>query len=116
MNEPLDLARIFLGKADEDQSVVFGILDELLPADSIFGFHAQQVAEKLLKAALAVRGIAFRRTHQIRELMDLAAENGIGLPPSRILGRGPHRGAPRAREDPPGDPALVAGPPTPQNR
>jgi HEPN domain-containing protein len=34
---------------------------------SIIGFHAQQCVEKALKAALAVKGITFPRTHNLDE-------------------------------------------------
>jgi HEPN domain-containing protein len=38
-------------------------------------FHAQQCMEKYLKALLVLRGIAFAKTHHIRLLMDLLADN-----------------------------------------
>ena len=34
-------------------------------------FHAQQAAEKAIKAVLVSKGIAFPRTHNIRTLLDL---------------------------------------------
>jgi HEPN domain-containing protein len=34
-------------------------------------FHAQQAAEKMLKALLVVRGIPFHKTHQLTYLLDL---------------------------------------------
>jgi HEPN domain-containing protein len=40
------------------------------PTDTVC-FHAQQVAEKYLKALLAVHDIAFPRTHNIRKLAEL---------------------------------------------
>ncbi len=48
-------------------------------SDGVFGFHCQQAAEKLLKAALASSGIRYRRTHDIAELMDLALDHGLRL-------------------------------------
>ena len=71
----------YLKKADEDAEVVFRVPDEVLAADSVFGFHAQQAVEKLLKAVLAARAVAFRRTHQIRELMVVLDDAGIPIPP-----------------------------------
>jgi len=41
--------------------------------DPMVGFHAQQAVEKSLKAVLARAGVAFRRTHDIAELLDLMA-------------------------------------------
>ena len=40
------------------------------PTDTVC-FHAQQVAEKYLKALLTLRGVPFPKTHNIRELMQL---------------------------------------------
>jgi HEPN domain-containing protein len=40
-------------------------------SDEIFGFHAQQSAEKMLKAWLACEGVTYPRTH---DLMDLIHE------------------------------------------
>ena len=43
-------------------------------------FHAQQAAEKTLKAVLIFLEIDFPRTHNIRTLLDLLPE-GVGVPP-----------------------------------
>ena len=43
-------------------------------------FHAQQAAEKALKAVLVAKGIPFPKTHNIRTLLDLLPQ-GITLPP-----------------------------------
>lgn len=43
-------------------------------------FHAQQAAEKALKAVLVAKGIPFPKTHNIRTLLDLLPQ-GIILPP-----------------------------------
>lgn len=71
---------LLLAKASQDEYV----LDKLLPDPDapleIFGFHAQQAAEKLLKAVLALRGIAYPRTHRLAELIDLARARGLDLP------------------------------------
>ena len=42
-------------------------------------FHAQQAAEKALKAVLIFRSVPFLRTHNIRILMDLLPE-GLNFP------------------------------------
>ena len=42
-------------------------------------FHAQQAAEKALKAILVFRAIPFSKTHNIRTLMDLLPE-GLNFP------------------------------------
>jgi HEPN domain-containing protein len=80
MSTPRDLALLFLRKAREDESIVLDLPPNAFVPEPIFGFHAQQVAEKLLKAALSIRAIPFRRTHQLRELMDALTDGGTPLP------------------------------------
>jgi len=43
-------------------------------------FHAQQAAEKAIKAVLLCRGIRFPLTHDIEELLEIAENAGIMLP------------------------------------
>jgi hypothetical protein len=77
---PPDLAAVLLLKADQDLYV----LDKLaVAADApigVFGFHAQQATEKLIKAVLTRRNIAYTRTHRLGELVDLAADHGVRFP------------------------------------
>ncbi|MBL8541958.1 MAG: HEPN domain-containing protein [Betaproteobacteria bacterium] len=49
--------------------------------DGVVGFHFQQCVEKALKAVLAHEGVAFRRTHDIAELLDLMADRRLNSPP-----------------------------------
>ncbi len=49
-------------------------------AASILGFHAQQAAEKMLKAALAASGVEFPFTHRLADLLDLLSDGGVSLP------------------------------------
>lgn len=49
--------------------------------DAAIGFHAHQCVEKALKAVLARAGVAFWRTHDIGELLDLLWDAGGALPP-----------------------------------
>ena len=49
-------------------------------ADAIVGFHAQQAAEKLIKAVLAARGVTFVKSHALGYLIGLVEENDIGAP------------------------------------
>jgi len=44
-------------------------------------FHAQQAAEKALKGALLNRRIEFPLTHDIEELLELAEQGGLRVPP-----------------------------------
>lgn len=72
---------LLLSKASEDEYVLDKLLGDENAPDSVFGFHAQQATEKLLKAALAHAGIEYPFTHRLVELIDLAKDSGIDLPP-----------------------------------
>lgn len=48
--------------------------------DDVVGFHAQQAVEKVLKVALVLADIDFPRSHDLRELADIAADNSIAVP------------------------------------
>lgn len=45
------------------------------------GFHAQQSIEKALKAVLSSSSVAFRRTHDLAELLDLITDHRLPSPP-----------------------------------
>lgn len=44
-------------------------------------FHAQQAAEKALKAVLLHDQITFPLIHDIEELLEIAIQNGLSMPP-----------------------------------
>ena len=48
--------------------------------DDTLGFHAQQAAEKLLKAALESRKAYYPRTHNLGVLIELLSGIGVELP------------------------------------
>ena len=75
-----DEARRLLAKAAEDEYVLDRLLGDAAAPDSMVGFHAQQAAEKLLKAALFLAGAVPPRTHNLTELIDLAGDHGLELP------------------------------------
>jgi len=52
----------------------------VLPEDA--AFHAQQCAEKALKALLLQRGISFPKTHAVEVLLDLLKPRGAEIPKS----------------------------------
>ncbi len=62
--QPHPKADTLLRKAAEDE----GLLAWPGCPDAVFGFHAQQAAEKLMKALLAQLGIAFEFTHNLTKL------------------------------------------------
>jgi HEPN domain-containing protein len=46
----------------------------------MLGFHSQRAVEKRIKSVLAIRGVAFERTHNIAYLLRLLADRGIEPP------------------------------------
>jgi HEPN domain-containing protein len=78
--EQLDTLRQWVRKAEEDWSAAEYLL--AAASDVLYRpacFHAQQSAEKYLKAVLIVRGIGFPRTHNLEQLLLLLEEAGARL-------------------------------------
>jgi HEPN domain-containing protein len=77
MNDgPHSQAQILLIKAAEDEA---SLHVEGLP-ESIFGFHAQQAVEKLIKALLSAQGVPFELTHNLGRLGIALQATGENLP------------------------------------
>ena len=74
-------AEILLRKAGQDEYAMNKLALDPEAADEVIGFHAQQAVEKLLKAVLNIRAVAYRRTHDLMTLIDLLRESGPPLPP-----------------------------------
>lgn len=70
----------WLNRAEEDYILARYALRRRKPL--IYGacFHAQQCAEKYLKAILISRGQAFPKTHDLLALNDLCEQAGVMLP------------------------------------
>ena len=77
-----EIAKILLAKANDDENLLEEVISNEKVRDEIIGFHAQQAAEKMLKALLMAKNIHYRRTHDLRELIDLLRDNGIEFPES----------------------------------
>ena len=75
-------AKLLLAKARDDEVLIEEIISKERIRDEIIGFHAQQAAEKLLKALLMARNIPYRKTHDLRELIDLITDHDIQFPES----------------------------------
>jgi HEPN domain-containing protein len=75
-----DQALLLIRKAGQDQAVLERLINDPGINDDTLGFHAQQAAEKLLKALLALGGHPYPRSHNIGLLIDLLAEVGVTLP------------------------------------
>lgn len=76
----LRLAEKLLAKADQDLVVVSKWKSDPDIAEEIIGFHAQQSAEKMLKAVLAYNEIEYPFTHRLSDLIDLVKEHGLSFP------------------------------------
>jgi HEPN domain-containing protein len=75
-----DLAERYARKARSDEIALEKLaVDDEVP-DDVIGFHAQQAAEKLLKAALAGSGVTPPRIHDIRRLARLLEDAGLSPP------------------------------------
>ncbi|MBF0347632.1 MAG: HEPN domain-containing protein [Magnetococcales bacterium] len=75
-----DEACRLLRKADQDQAIVHAIKNHPGIGDEAVCFHAQQAVEKCFKAVLLARGVTFRRTHDLDELVDHILDAGISFP------------------------------------
>ena len=72
----LETARIMLAAAERDLRALGHMDDSTVFAVEVFGFHAQQVAEKCLKAWLSLKGVQYPKTHSIRLLLALLEQVG----------------------------------------
>lgn len=68
-------ARALIKAAESDLRALQGMSDPQVFSDEIVGFHAQQAAEKLLKAWLALLGFTFPLTHDLDALLDILGGN-----------------------------------------
>jgi len=80
MNTPSDVVLAWMQHARSDFQLGRVALRarDILPEGACF--HAQQSAEKALKALLLHRDIPFPRTHSIEVLLDLLKARGISIP------------------------------------
>ena len=77
----LDHAQSLLEMAMGDLNALRGMMmatdaSSALFSDEVFGFHAQQAAEKCLKAWIAALGRSYPRTHDLMALIDTLADEG----------------------------------------
>jgi HEPN domain-containing protein len=74
-----DYVRRWLEKATDDLSAAELLVEGELATYWTVSFHAQQAAEKALKALLTRHQIEFVRTHSIGELLQLAEPAASGI-------------------------------------
>ena len=72
-------ARDLLEAADRDVRAIRGMQDGETFADEVFGFHAQQAAEKLFKAWIVCLGSEYPLTHNLIVLLGLLEELGCDV-------------------------------------
>ena len=72
---------IFILKARQDFALVREVMGNNKVAPEIMLFHIQQGVEKLIKALFCLHSVRFPKTHDLDELVELAQEHGIELPP-----------------------------------
>lgn len=77
---PFKSVELMLDKAAQDEYVLDKLFADADAPIEIFGFHAQQAAEKFLKAVLLTVECEYPRTHRLAELIDLARSSGVDFP------------------------------------
>jgi HEPN domain-containing protein len=75
----IDHARRLLVMAGKDLSALRAMGDPSVFSDEVFGFHAQQAVEKLLKAWIALLGGTYPLTHDLRLLIVKLEELGCAV-------------------------------------
>ena len=77
---PSDQVLLLPRKAAQDLAVLDKLIDDPAIEDETLGYHAQQAAEKLIKARLALAGCDYPRSHNIGLRLDLLSSQGIAVP------------------------------------
>lgn len=72
MNPRREEAEQLLAAAQRDRTAFRILLRDAESPVEIVLFHAQQAAEKLIKAVFSLNGVTYRRTHDLAELNDVA--------------------------------------------
>lgn len=76
----LEHAQLLMEKAAGDEKALRRLIEDEDIPDDVLGFHAQQAAEKLLKAVLAGSDLGYERTHNIAYLLNELDSNNIPRP------------------------------------
>jgi HEPN domain-containing protein len=78
MRDPRD-PQAWVARAEEDYVLARLALRQKVPLTYGATFHAQQCAEKYLKALLVAQRLRFPRTHDLAALSDLCRQSGIDI-------------------------------------
>jgi HEPN domain-containing protein len=73
------LVREWVRKAEDDRLACITLLKESCDLGAVAAFHAQQMAEKYLKALLTWRQIEFPKTHSIAFLLTTLERSDPGI-------------------------------------
>jgi HEPN domain-containing protein len=76
----IEQSKLLLRKALQDQAILEILVDDYTISNDAVGFHAQQAAEKLLKALLVLYQQDYPRSHDLNILISLLARINIFLP------------------------------------
>ncbi len=78
---PTDTPRELLDLARKDFKAALILARAEDPQTDAAGFHLQQAVEKSLKAWLALKGVAYPRTHDLSLLLGLLEDQGQSIEP-----------------------------------
>lgn len=103
---PPDPYQMMLRKAGQDAALAAKLAPDASVSDEHLGFFCQQAVEKAIKCVLSFRGVPYRRTHDLSELLELATAGAIDVPDelSPSVNLTPFAVAFRYDELPPGSP------------
>ncbi len=74
-----DHALLLLEMAGKDHKALANMQDAGVFEEEIFGFHAQQVIEKALKAWIASLGLTYPKSHDVSVLITILGDAGVDL-------------------------------------
>lgn len=84
MTPQRDEAERFPRLDKRNQAAFAALLNASAVEPAVAYFHAQQAAEKALKAVMCLHGLEYRRTHDLEELAGTLADVGIVPPVGEI--------------------------------
>lgn len=81
MTKSREFARSLIEKARGDAYVLEKLVADPEAPRWVLGFHAQQAAEKAIKAVLSAQGVEYPAIHDLRRLLALLRDARIPVPP-----------------------------------
>jgi HEPN domain-containing protein len=78
-------AELLLLKAAQDEYALDKVANDSDAPIELFGFHAQQAVEKMLKAVLAWQGVDYPFTHDLEHLFELVENQGMSVPEKFLM-------------------------------